>query len=79
MKVRIAHIHTLAINHSGTYCHKTGTRPPSCITPRQPTIARSAMTTLLTYLYEQQVAKVPKIPKKNYQKLWTPMNERSFA
>ena len=23
---------------SGTYCHKTGTRPPSCSTPRQPTI-----------------------------------------
>ena len=23
---------------SGTYCHKTGTRPPSCITPRKPTI-----------------------------------------
>ena len=22
----------------GTYCHKTGTRPPSCGTPRQPTI-----------------------------------------
>ena len=23
---------------SGTYRHKTGTRPPSCATPRQPTI-----------------------------------------
>ena len=23
---------------SGTYCHKTGTRPPSCPTPREPTI-----------------------------------------
>ena len=23
---------------SGTYCHKIGTRPPSCATPRQPTI-----------------------------------------
>ena len=23
---------------SGTYCHKTGTRPPSCITPQEPTI-----------------------------------------
>ena len=23
---------------SGTYCHKTGTRPPNCVTTRQPTI-----------------------------------------
>ena len=23
---------------SGTYCHKTGTRPPSCLSPRQPTM-----------------------------------------
>ena len=23
---------------SGTFCHKTGTRPPSCVIPRQPTI-----------------------------------------
>ena len=23
---------------SGIYCHKTGTRPPSCNTPREPTI-----------------------------------------
>ena len=27
-----------ALHFSGTYCHKTGTRPPSCQTPRQPTI-----------------------------------------
>ena len=23
---------------SWTYCHKTGTRPPNCVKPRQPTI-----------------------------------------
>ena len=23
---------------SGTYCHKTGTRPPSCAKPLQPTV-----------------------------------------
>ena len=28
----------LALYLSGTYCHKTGTRPPSCATPPQPTI-----------------------------------------
>ena len=28
----------LALYLSGTYCHTTGTRPPSCFTPRQPTI-----------------------------------------
>ena len=27
-----------ALYLSGTYCHKTGTRPPSCQAPRQPTI-----------------------------------------
>ena len=27
-----------ALYLSGTYCHKTSTRPPSCQTPRQPTI-----------------------------------------
>ena len=26
------------LNLSGTYCHKTGTRPSSCFKPRQPTI-----------------------------------------
>ena len=24
---------------SGTYCHKTGTRPPSCAKPQQPKVA----------------------------------------
>ena len=28
----------LALNLSETYRHKTGTRPPSCQTPQQPTI-----------------------------------------
>ena len=28
----------LALYLSGTYCHKTGTRSPSCVTPRLPTI-----------------------------------------
>ena len=28
----------LALYLSGTYCHRTGTRPTSCVTPRQPTI-----------------------------------------
>ena len=28
----------LALYLSGTYCHKTSTRPPNCVTPRQPTI-----------------------------------------
>ena len=28
----------LALYLSWTYCHKTGTRPPSCVTPQQPTI-----------------------------------------
>ena len=28
----------LAFYLSGTYCHKTGTRSPSCVTPLQPTI-----------------------------------------
>ena len=37
----------LAIYHSGTYCHKTGTRPPSCVTPRQPT--KDAMEFTLTF------------------------------
>ena len=27
-----------ALYLSGTYCHKSGTRPPSCQTPRQSTI-----------------------------------------
>ena len=27
-----------ALYLSGTYCHKTGTRPPCCNTPREPTI-----------------------------------------
>ena len=27
-----------ALSLSGTYSHKTGTRPPSCGTPQQPTI-----------------------------------------
>ena len=31
----------LALYLSGTYCHKTGTRPPSCVAPRQPTINNS--------------------------------------
>ena len=26
---------------SGTYCHKTSNRPPSCVTPQQPTIYTS--------------------------------------
>ena len=26
--------HLLALYLSGTYCHKTGTRPPSFVTPR---------------------------------------------
>ena len=26
-----------ALHLSGTYCHNTGTRPPSCQAPRQPT------------------------------------------
>ena len=30
--------HLLTYQASGTYCHKTGTKPPSCVTPRQPTI-----------------------------------------
>ena len=28
----------IALYLSGTYCHKTGTKPPSCQTPQQPTI-----------------------------------------
>ena len=28
----------LALYLSGTYCHRTGTIPPSCVTPRQLTI-----------------------------------------
>ena len=28
----------LALYLSETYCHRTGTRPPSCVTPRQQTI-----------------------------------------
>ena len=28
----------LALYLSGTYCHRTRTRPPNCVTPRQPTI-----------------------------------------
>ena len=28
----------LALYLSWTYCHKNGTRPPSCVTPRQLTI-----------------------------------------
>ena len=28
----------LALYLSGTYCHRTDMRPPSCVTPRQPTI-----------------------------------------
>ena len=31
-------IYLLALYLSGTYCQKTGTRPPSCAAPRQPTI-----------------------------------------
>ena len=27
----------LALYFSGTYCHKTGSIPPGCVTPRQPT------------------------------------------
>ena len=30
--------HLLTYQASGTYCHKTITRPPSCVTPQQPTI-----------------------------------------
>ena len=33
--------HLLALYLSGTYCHKNGTRPPSCVTPRQTTIYSS--------------------------------------
>ena len=31
----------LALYLCGTYCHKTGTRPASCVTPRQPTTSMS--------------------------------------
>ena len=34
----------LALYLSGTYCHKTSTRTPSCVTPRQPTIHESMDT-----------------------------------
>ena len=37
----------LALYLSGTYYHKTGTRPPSCVTPQQPT--------LHTYLVSQKL------------------------
>ena len=30
-----------ALNLSETYCHKTGTRTPSCAKPQQPTICNS--------------------------------------
>ena len=33
----------LALYLGGTYCHKTGTRPPSCQAPRQPTIYEQMM------------------------------------
>ena len=35
---RVIFIYIQKLQFSGTYCHKTGTRPPSCQTPRQPTI-----------------------------------------
>ena len=36
-----------ALYRSGTYCHKTGTRPPSCQTPLQPTIYFKALQVVL--------------------------------
>ena len=38
----------LAVYLSGTYCHKTSTRPPSCATPQQPTIYLSGWVFLST-------------------------------
>ena len=40
---------TLALYLSGTYCHKTGTRTPSCGSPRQPTIYTTMPTSEQTY------------------------------
>ena len=40
----------LALNLSGTYCHKTGTRPPSCQAPQQPTIY--AMASITCFIFE---------------------------
>ena len=34
----------LALYLSGIYCHKTGTRPPSCSTPQEPSINVYRMT-----------------------------------
>ena len=48
----------LALYLSGTYYHETGTtRPPSCVTPRQPTI-------YLDKFSEEAVGRnVPNLPK----------------
>ena len=33
-----------SLNLSGTYCHKTSNRPPSCITTQRPTIYITTFT-----------------------------------
>ena len=39
-----------ALYLSGSYCHKTGIRSPSCNTPRDPTIYLDSKSILLPYL-----------------------------
>ena len=40
----------LVLYLSGTYCHKTSTRPPSCVTPWQPTLYMSSDSHMKTCL-----------------------------
>ena len=37
----------LALYLSGTSCHKTSTRPHSCVTPRQPSIHEQSLSWLM--------------------------------
>ena len=61
-------VRTLALYLSGTYCHKTGTRLPSCVTPRQLTIYTTMPTSEQTYHFILNLVLLFQFVQKTVQK-----------